>query len=266
VTAVGPAPEAVANRGKVTPLVLAWNEAPNIRGVLGSLAWAEQILVVDSGSTDGTLEFLAGDPRVRTVHRAFDNHADQWNFGVDQVGTPWVLALDADYRLPAGFAEELDTLDLEHGPAAWSASFHYVIAGKRLRGTLYPPRALLFDRSRCRYEADGHTQRLKAPGPCGKLASVLDHDDRKSLRRWFEAQANYAELEAAKLLAARPQDLRLQDRLRLWILPAPPLVLLYSLVLKGCLMDGWRGWYYALQRGTAELFLSLELLDRRLRR
>jgi hypothetical protein len=55
------------------------------------------------------------------------------------------------------------------------------------------------------------------------------------------------------------------DRVRLAAWPAPIAVFMYALILKGCLLDGWPGWYYALQRLVAETMLALELLDRRLR-
>jgi glycosyltransferase involved in cell wall biosynthesis len=250
----------------ITPLILAWNEAPNLGRTLAALPWAERIVVVDSGSTDGTLELLAPDPRVRVVHRAFDNHTAQWNFGVDQIETPWVLALDADYVVSSELSAELANLDLDGPNAAWFAGFRYLVAGKPLRGTLYPPRAVLFRKDRCRFEPDGHTQRLAIQGPVGRLRGCIDHDDRKPLGRWFAAQVAYAALEADKLRAADPRTLRRADRLRLRLWPAVPLVFLYTLIVKGCLLDGWRGWYYTLQRTVAEIMLALELLDRRLER
>jgi len=55
------------------------------------------------------------------------------------------------------------------------------------------------------------------------------------------------------------------DRIRLAAWPAPIVAFMYVLILKGCLLDGWPGWYYALQRLVAETMIALELLDRRLR-
>ena len=83
----------------ITPLLITFNEAPNIARTLDKLGWARRIVVVDSGSSDGTLEILARYPQVALFTRAFDSFADQCNFGLAQVQTEWALSLDADYEL-----------------------------------------------------------------------------------------------------------------------------------------------------------------------
>lgn len=248
----------------ITPLILTWNEEPNLRRCLDGLGWAERVVVVDSGSTDGTAAICAEYENVAILVRPFDNHTAQWNFGLDQVATPWVLSLDADYGVPEAFVSEMAALEPEAGEVAWYAPFRFLIHGRPLRGSLYPPRAVLFDRAKCRYVADGHTQRLDIAGPSGTMKTRLDHDDRKPLSRWFDSQLKYARLEAEKLLGEeRPAGLA--DRLRRMIWPAAPATFVYTLLVKGVILDGWPGWFYVLQRTYAELILSLILLERRLR-
>ena len=247
-----------------TPLILTFNEAPNIERTLRPLDWAAEIVVVDSGSTDATLEILSRHANVRVVHRTFDNHTSQWNYGVGEVRTPWVLSLDADYVLPRAFAAELRRLTPESDVAAYFAGFRYLVFGKPLRGTIYPDRAVLFRRESCEYVADGHTQLLRPRGRTCRLVERIDHDDRKPLDRWLASQRAYAALEADELLKKGPRNLNWADRIRRRIVLAAPAAFLYSLLVKGCILDGWHGWYYAMQRGYAELLLSLELLHRRL--
>jgi hypothetical protein len=91
----------------------------------------------------------------------------------------------------------------------------------------------------------------------------IDHDDRKPLSRWIASQDKYALLEAEKLLASDPAMLRLQDRLRRTGWAAVPAALVYTLLVKGTLLDGWRGWFYTLQRVLAEIMLALRLLEKR---
>ena len=248
----------------ITPVVLTANEAPNIARCLERLAWAKRVIVVDSLSTDGTAAIVALFPNAELHPRAFDNHTAQWNFGIDLVSTGWVLSLDADYVLPETFAVETEALTQREAVDAFFAKFRYVVAGRRLRGTLYPPRAVLFRKDRCRYEADGHTQRLRVDGPAAFLKSVIDHDDRKPLSRWLASQDKYAVLEADKLLAPDRGPLGLQDRLRLWMFPAPVLTLFYCLFARGLVLDGWRGWFYTWQRVLAEVILALRLIERRI--
>src|SRR6185295_4953185 len=95
---------------QITPLVLTFNESPNIGRALERLTWAKEVVVVDSFSTDDTLALARGFPNVRVVQRAFDSFADQCNFGLEQIQTPWVLSLDADYILSQELVRELTQL------------------------------------------------------------------------------------------------------------------------------------------------------------
>ena len=73
-------------------------------------------------------------------------------------------------------------------------------------------------------------------------------------------------IEAEHLLAADPNSLRMTDRIRLAAWAAPLAVFIYTLIFKGCLFDGWPGWYYALQRLLVEIMIALEIIDRRILR
>lgn len=246
----------------ITPLILTYNEAPNIGRCLERLQWASQILVLDSGSSDDTAAIVHRFPNTTLLQRPFDNHTAQWNYGLDKIATRWVLSLDADYIIPNDFTTELQQLNPSPEQAAYYANFHYCLKGKSLRSNLYPARAVLFDKTLCRYIQDGHTQLLSIQGSTDNLQTIFDHDDRKSLSRWLDSQKKYAQLEAEKLLSSPPATL--PDRLRKMILPAPPAALFYTLFFQGLILDGWPGIYYALQRTYAEMLLSLEILDRKL--
>lgn len=251
------------NLDEIEPIILTYNEERNIARALASFAWARRIVVVDSVSTDATAECASRFANVELVRRPFDNHTSQWNFAVQQAKAPWVLALDADYICPSTLAEELRSLSPRF--SAYQACFTYCINGRPLRGTLYPPRAVLFRADQLQYRQDGHTQLLDFNGPVGTLQSVISHDDRKPLSRWLESQSKYADLEVEKLTSVPDSTLGWKDRLRKRILWAAPLTQLYCLFYKGLILDGWPGIYYSLQRTYAELLLSLKLLDARLK-
>ena len=250
----------------ITPLIITFDEAPNIARTLDKLAWAPRIVVVDSGSSDGTLEILARYPQVVLFTRAFDSFADQCNFGLAQVESKWVLSLDADYEMSDRLVMELSNLRETERVAGYRASFVYRIYGWPLRGTLYPPRIVLYRVKNARYANEGHGHRVTVSGDVGALSGVIYHDDRKPLSRWLASQQSYARLEADYLLKADAGVLSASDRLRRMAWPAPIVVFFYVLVVKGCLFDGWPGWFYILQRVLAECMIALELIDRRLRR
>jgi hypothetical protein len=111
------------------------------------------------------------------------------------------------------------------------------------------------------YCQDGHTHRLIIEGDIEQLKARLLHDDRKPLSRWFESQRKYAMLEAKKLLRTDPKMLSFPDRLRRLRLVAPITAIVWCLIYKGGVLDGWPGFYYAFQRMFAELLLSLYLLE-----
>jgi glycosyltransferase involved in cell wall biosynthesis len=250
---------------QITPLILTYNEAPNIGRILERLTWARDIVIVDSFSDDDTVEIASSFPQVRVFQRAFDSHRNQWEFGLRETGieTPWVLALDADYVVTNEALAELKELRPDAETTGYRAKFTYCINGKRLHSGIYPPVTVLYRREAAAYVQDGHTQRLVVDGPVEELRATLLHDDRKPLRRWLNSQARYADLEAAKLMTTGREALNFKDRLRLWLVVAPAATLFYCLFVRLGIFDGWAGFYYAFQRSLAELMLSLYLLDSR---
>ena len=250
---------------ELTAIVLTFNEAPNIARTLSKLSWLGDVVVVDSGSTDETVQIARSFPNVRVFERPFASHADQWNFGLEQTGinTEWVLALDADFVLTDGIIHELKTLSPPPDAAGYRASFTYCIDGVPLRSAVYPPVTVLYRRSAGKYEQDGHTQRVSVRGSVTDLTAKIQHDDRKPLSRWIASQIRYMKLEAEKLATASPSSLGTADRVRKLIVVAPPMMFLLCLFGRGGVLDGWPGLFYALQRTTAELILSLSLVERR---
>lgn len=246
---------------QITPLILTYNEAPNIARSLGALTWAEDIVVLDSFSDDETVAIAKSVPQVRVFQRTFDCHQNQWEFGLKETGisTPWVLALDADYVLSGEVIDELKNVTPDAAIAGYRANFVYCIKGRKLRSGIYPPVTVLYRREAATYIQDGHTQRVALAGKIADLRAPILHDDRKSLKRWLKSQAKYTELEARKLRAADPAQLELADRLRRWRFVVPPVMLIYCLIVRGGILDGWAGFYYAFQRAMAEAMLSHRL-------
>jgi glycosyltransferase involved in cell wall biosynthesis len=246
-------------------MIVTFNEELNIARTLGKLNWAKKILVIDSRSTDRTLEIVREYPQAVVIQRDFDTQARQRNFGLSHVDTEWVLGLDADFVLSDELISELSELRPADKVTGFWVKFVYRIFGHSLRNSIYPPIVALYRKSAASYFDDGHTERLDIDGELLNLKHPIYHDDRKPLSRWFTSQASYASLEADALLAKRAPNLRLIDRMRLLIIPAPMIVFLHVLFIKRCLFDGWPGWYYSVQRFCYETMLSIELLDRRMR-
>ena len=249
-------------------LVLTWNEEANLARTLDALRRFPKVVVLDSASTDATLDIAGRYPNVRVCSRPFDSHAAQWNHGLTAcaIAAPWVLALDADYVLPAEVVQELANLDPAESVGAFRARFRYCIDGKPLTGSLYPPVTILYRRQGASYVQDGHTQRVVAEGATLTLEGRVLHDDRKPLSSWLAAQDRYARLECDLLLSTPWAQLGWRDRLRRMVLITPWLVPIYCLTVGRGLLDGRRGLLYAMQRGIAESLLSARLLEAALSR
>lgn len=247
--------------GQITPLILTYNEETNIARTLEQLTWARRIVVVDSFSTDKTLEILQACPQVEIFQHKFKSFASQCNYGLSKIDSDWVLSLDADYVLSDALIREISDLSANAQVGGYTVRFKYCVFGKPLRGALLPPRKVLYRPELATYEEDGHAHRVCIKGDVEALQSAIYHDDRKSLSRWLWAQDRYMLIEAPKIHHTAHRELSWGDRIRKQKVLAPFVVFAYCLVLKGGLWDGWQGWYYALQRMFAEILLSIRLIE-----
>ena len=250
----------------ITPVILTYNEIDNIKQTIDSLSWANDIVVVDSGSTDGTLDFLNSQSNVRVFFRNFDLHANQWNFAITdtKISTNWVLALDADYVLPGAFIDELINLEPKVGCIGFKVKFKYVLGNKILLGSMYPPGIVLYKVKNGLYFQDGHTQRLHiSGGHVAFIQSFVFHHDKKSLSRWLGSQLAYAKLESSMILlkVANKSKLSLKDRIRLMFIVSPLVTPIYFLIVKGGIFNGVHGIFYALQRSLVEIIIALYLIE-----
>src|SRR6185503_7610222 len=171
------------NLDDITPVILTRDEEPNLERTLTQLAWASDVVLVDSFSTDATVAIARRFPNVRVFQRTIDTLAGQSNYGLQQARTPWALLLDADYFVPPAFVDELRSLDPQPGVRAYRAAFRYAIDGKPLRASLYPARVVLLHREHATVWQDGHAHRVAADGDTGMLQTKIIHDDRKSFAR-----------------------------------------------------------------------------------
>src|SRR5438270_10560427 len=149
---------------EITPLIITYNEVPNIRRTLDKLAWARRIVVIDSGSTDGTIEMTRCYPQVDVIEHPFTDFSSQCNFGLTQIATSWVLSLDADYELSDALLRELKSLQPTDNIAGYRARFVYRVHGRPLRASLYPPRTVLYRKSQALYREEGHGHRVIVEG------------------------------------------------------------------------------------------------------
>jgi len=249
----------------IIPVILTYNEEKNIYLTLKKLAWADQIIVLDSYSNDKTIEIINSFSNTTLHQRVFDNHSNQWNFALDlakEHKPEWVLALDADYVLTNQFVEMLPILISNLNVDAYSVPFKFMQYRKILFGNIYPNITCLFRPEKAIYIQEGHTQRLRVDGEIGISPAFIIHDDKKSLSRWLQSQISYTDLEAQYLVDHQFVDLNIQDKLRKMIFFAPLVMLFYCLIFKGLIFSGLRGIFYTLQKVSVELLISVRMLEK----
>lgn len=217
--------------------VITLNEEERIRGCLESVAWADEVVVVDSGSSDKTVE-IAREFTDRVVFHAWAGYGAQKNFAVDRCGSDWLLSLDADERVSDGLrAEILATLAGPSGDTGFRIPRRNVFQGRWMRhGGLYPDYQLrLFRRGRGRFVEAAVHESVELDGPAGRLREPLIHESYRGIAD-FVARANrYSDL-AAEGLAALGRGGGAADLL---LRPAWRFATMY--LLRGGFLDGWRG-------------------------
>ncbi|MEP6993309.1 MAG: glycosyltransferase family 2 protein [Acidobacteriota bacterium] len=192
-------------RPRLTAIVTTFNEEVNIRACLESVAFADEILLVDSFSTDGTLPIARSIPGVKVVQREYFGSAAQKNWAMDQVTAPWILIVDADERVPEPLAQEILTL-LETGPGAE----HYFLRrqnyflGRLIRHSGWSTDKVvrLFKRGSARYPNRRVHADLDTRGPTPTLAHPMRHETYRSLDQGLEKLHRYAIWAAADLYRA----------------------------------------------------------------
>jgi glycosyltransferase involved in cell wall biosynthesis len=223
----------------VAVIVIACNEADRIGRALASVQWADQILVVDSGSTDGTPE-LAARCGAQVVSHPWEGYARQKAFAVTLTRHRWVLWLDADEEVSPRLRDEIRAL-FERGDEALERRAAYAVnrrtcyLGRFVRfGGWYPDRKVrLFDRSRARVGDELVHEGLIVDGPVGLLRGDLWHYSYRNLQHHLSKTH-----EMARLWAAQQGDRRVAT----WEHVMHPLAkAVKSYYLRAGFLEGWRG-------------------------
>ncbi len=178
----------------VTAIILTKNEELHISGVLDSVAWADEILVVDSYSTDRTLEIAAQYP-VRILQRTFDNHARQKNWAFTQATHRWILVVDADERVPELLAAEIKAI-LAGEPekaAYWIYRENYFMDRQVKYSNWQGDKVIrLFDKTQCTYTDRSVHEEIETKGAVGYLKHKLIHYTYRDLGHYLEKYIRYS--------------------------------------------------------------------------
>jgi glycosyltransferase involved in cell wall biosynthesis len=221
----------------VTATVITFNEAANIQAALASLSWADELIVVDSESTDDTVA-LARQFTDRVIVRPWPGYVAQKNFAAEQASHDWIFSLDADERVSAPLAAEIAGV-LRAGAAAAGyrvprVTFHL---GRWIRSTdWYPDYQLrLYDRRRGRWTGRYVHESIAVDGAVADLGGELQHHAYRDLAHHLQTMDRYTTLAARQMY----EDGRRAGWLDLAV--HPPAAFLRNYVLRGGFRDGVPG-------------------------
>ena len=233
-------------RPTIAACVIAFNEEDCIGDCLASVAWADEILVVDSGSTDGTVA-IAREKGARVIVRDWPGYAEQKNFALGQAAADWVLSVDADERVTAELAAAIRGLLAAPGEGVAGASVprRTWYLGRWIRhGGWYPDRKVrLVRRGRGRWDGEHVHERLVADGTVRALDGDLLHLSYRGIADHLRTIDRYT-TEAALGLAARGARGALGG-----MLVNPPLKFLKMYLIKAGFLDGLPGFIAAVMGG-----------------
>lgn len=182
----------------VSATVITLNEERNVRGALESLSWADEIVVVDSGSRDATLA-ICREFTDRIYHRDWTGYADQKNFAVEKARNDWIFALDADERVSLALQTEIRELARLNFPQpGYRIPRTAFFLGRWIRhGDWYPDYQLrLFDRRRGRWQERRVHESVRLDGEPGILKSEIHHYTYRSFSDYLQRLETYSSLSA----------------------------------------------------------------------
>ncbi|MBP8273235.1 MAG: glycosyltransferase family 2 protein [Acidobacteria bacterium] len=221
----------------VSAIVITLNEAAHIEACLASLAWADERLVVDSGSTDDTVA-IAERCGARVIMNTWPGYSAQKNFAADRAVHDWIVSVDADERVTPELAVEMQRVMASPGDRAGfrvpRVTFHL---GRWMRCTdWYPDYQLrLYDRRRATWNGRRVHESVTASGPVGQLTHELQHFAYRDIAHHLDTINKYTTL-AAEHMHAEGRRTNYAE-----LLLHPPAAFLRNYLLRGGITAGVPG-------------------------
>ena len=222
---------------KVSVTIITLNEAEHIGAAIDSAAWADEIVVVDCGSADGTAD-MARAKGATVLSREWSGYVDQKNYAAEGASHDWIFSLDADERIPPELAAEVRALlssePSKRGYRIPRVTFHL---GRWIRTTDFYPdfQTRLYDRRAARWRGKYVHESVAVDGPVGQLQHDLEHYSFRDLRDHLDRVNHYTTLAARQMREsgrhAGPLDL----------IAHPLAAFLRNYVLRRGILDGTAG-------------------------
>lgn len=267
----------------VSVMIFTLNEEIHLPSCFDSLAWCEDVVVIDSFSTDRTKQ-ICHERGVRFFQHAFEGFGSQRNWALENVETrhSWILILDADERVPPELAEELGAKAVRNpaGVGAYRLRRRFYMWGRWLKySALYPTWVVRFiHKDRVRYLNRGHAETQDVQGDLLDLEHDLIDENMKGVDEWLERQNQYARREAEYELELEgrpvnwhslfgdPLERRAAVKRVGQRMPLRPLMyFLYSYLWRRGFLEGRDGFMFCYMRALYQAMVQIKKYDVRRR-
>ena len=232
---------------KITAIIPTLNEEKNIEGAINSLSFADEIIVIDSFSSDQTLA-ICEKFNVKLIQRQFDDFSSQKNYAIEQALHDWIFILDADERIPQTLLDEIKELMIAPQPhVAFNIYRTFFYEGQKVKyGGWQTDKVIrLFRKDKCRYDGKLVHEEIIYEGRIGSLVNKMDHYSFKNHNQYKSKLEFYAELQAQELLKSRKKIYPLHSFLK----PGFRFIVLY--IIRVGFLDGVKGFNLARMHANA---------------
>lgn len=227
-------------RNNVSAVVITKNEEKNIGRCLESLKWADEIVLVDSGSTDDTVK-IAKKYKAKVYHKAWAGYAEQKNFAISKTRGKWVLCVDADEEIPAALKGEIIALTASNPDkdGYYIPRENYFYSKLMKHGGLYPDgQVRIFRKGRGHFPAILLHETLEIDGVTGWLKNPMKHFTKNTIAEHVAAANVYTGLETEQRLKSNYAPTGYS------VLIKPVFRFFRYYFFKGGLLDGFNGLVY----------------------
>ncbi|WP_299668969.1 glycosyltransferase family 2 protein [uncultured Polaribacter sp.] len=186
---------------KISAIIPTLNEEIHIAAAIESVRFADEIIVIDSYSTDKTIE-IAEELNVKIIKRTFDDFSSQKNFAINQAKYPWIYILDADERVPKELKKEIvEAIENPKDFVGFYIKRAFYFCGQRVRYSGFQRDKVirLFLKEFCNYNGSPVHETIKAKGKVGFLSNKIEHYSYRSYDHYISKMNHYAALRAKEL-------------------------------------------------------------------
>ena len=244
---------------KLSVTIITLNEEDNIKRCLDSIKEiANEIIVVDSGSTDKTVE-IAKKYGIKVYERKFDNYSNQKNYAAEKTTGDWILSLDADEKINTELAEEIKKAIKTTNYSAYSIPRKNIILGKWIKYTRWQPEldrhVWLWRKGRGKWLDEVHEE-LAVDGEVGRLKNAKVHYQYKKVSDFMDMMNRYSELDAGQRVKKGVKF----SYFKFFLDPIYNFLVRY--IYRWGFLDGWRGFVLSYLMGIYHLNLWVKIWER----